>query len=267
MEKLTSTSNLKIKRLVHLAKARERKEQNIIVIEGFREIKMAFDSGFNFKELYICNEIFADKELHQFVSALNCTKYEITKELFEKVAYRENSDGLIVLAEPKYLKFADLKLPKNPLILVLESVEKPGNLGAMLRTSDAAHVDAVFVCDPQTEIYNPNVIRSSIGCIFTQQIIVCDTQMALDFFRSRHIKTYAACLTATNYYHETDLSNSAAIVMGTEADGLTETWLKGADFQIKIPMMGKVDSLNVSTSAAVLIYEAQRQRNFDVINL
>jgi TrmH family RNA methyltransferase len=264
IEKLTSTNNPRIKRLVHLEKARERKSQNIIVIEGFREINMANSFGFPIKEIYVCPEINTNPEINLLISRLSCFKYEITRALFEKIAYRENSDGIIALAEPLNLKLEELKLPENPIILVLESVEKPGNLGAVLRTADAARVDAVFVCDPQTEIFNPNVIRSSLGCVFSKQIVTCSTQQAIAYFKEKKIQTYAACLTARNFYHETDLSGPAAIVMGTEADGLTEKWLNGADFQIKIPMLGKVDSLNVSTSAAILIYEALRQRKFNI---
>lgn len=265
MEKLTSTNNPKIKQFVHLAKARERKNQNLIIIEGYREISMAFNFHFTLKELYICQDIINNQEIVSLISRINCPKYEITRVLFEKIAYRDNSDGIIALAEPRNLKLEDIKLSKNPLVLVLESVEKPGNLGAILRTSDAAMVDAIFVCDPQTEIFNPNVIRSSLGCVFSKQIITCTSQQAIEYFRENKIKTYAACLTAQSFYHENDLTGSAAIIMGTEADGLTDKWIKESDFQIKIPMLGDVDSLNVSTSAAILIYEALRQRKFNMI--
>jgi RNA methyltransferase, TrmH family len=264
IEKLTSLNNPKIKQFGHLSKARERKAENSIIIEGFREVRMAVTSGFTIKELYICNEIARGKEVETFISGVNCRKFELTKLLFEKIAYRENSDGIIAIAEPRYINLSDISLSANPLIMVLESVEKPGNLGALLRTSDAAHLDAIVVCDSQTDIYNPNVIRSSLGCIFTQQVVVCSTFEAIDFFRKNDIKTFAAALTADAFYHETDLSGPAAIVMGTEADGLTDKWMHGADYQIKIPMLGKVDSLNVSTSAAILVYEALRQRGFNI---
>jgi TrmH family RNA methyltransferase len=264
IEKLTSLNNPKIKRFAHLSKARERKAANVIVIEGFREIRMAVTAGFILKEIYCCFEIAKDKEIESFISGLTCHRFELTKQLFEKIAYRENSDGIIALAETKYINLQDVKLSANPLILVLESVEKPGNLGALLRTADAAHLDAVFVCDPQTDIFNPNVIRSSLGCIFTQQVVVCTTNGAIDYFKNNNIRTYAAALTAKGFYHETDMQGPSAIVMGTEADGLTDKWLNGANDQIKIPMLGKVDSLNVSTSAAILVYEALRQRKFKI---
>ena len=149
-----------------------------------------------------------------------------------------------------------------PLILVLEAVEKPGNLGAVLRTADAAKVDAVIICDPLSDLYNPNTIRSSIGCIFTNQVVSCNSSEAIAWLREMNIPTYAAELTATDFYHETDLSGPIALIMGTEATGLSRLWLDGAEHRIKIPMLGRIDSLNVSISAAVLVFEAMRQRGF-----
>jgi RNA methyltransferase, TrmH family len=260
--KLTSLTNPHIKHIVQLSKSRERKLHNTIVVEGFREINMALVHGFQLKEFYYCPEIAKNPEIDELVSAKDCAVFEISKAIFEKVAYRENSDGLLALFSPKYIQLSDIKLSNNPLILVAESVEKPGNLGALLRTADAARVDAIVVCDAKTDIYNPNVIRSSLGCVFSQQVVACSNAEAMDFFKKNGIKTFAAALPAMKFYHETNLNVPAAIVMGTEADGLTDVWLNGADEQIKIPMGGKVDSLNVSTSAAILVFEALRQRGF-----
>ena len=263
IEKLTSTQNPKIKRIVQLStKAKERKFANIIVIEGFREIKMALEAGFEVTELYFCRELDTQQSIAGWLSNSKLHTTEVSKNVFEKVAYRENSDGLIALAKPVYLSLEEVKLSHTPLILVLESVEKPGNLGALLRTADAGLIDAVVVCDPQTDIYNPNVIRSSLGCIFTNRVITCSTIDAIQYFKKNNIKTFAAALTGKTFYHETDLTCPAAIVMGTEANGLTENWLNNANEVIKIPMRGKVDSLNVSVSAAILIFEALRQRDF-----
>lgn len=264
IEKITSLQNPRIKNIVHLSKARERKEQNLIVIEGYREISMAFNFGFEIKELYYTTDVHASVEQEKLIQNLprTCRINEITKNVFEKVAYRENSDGLIALAVPRYVKPQELNISSNPLVLVLESVEKPGNLGAILRTADAAAIDAIIVCNPQTDIYNPNVIRSSLGCIFSKQVVTCTSAEAMEFLKQKGIKTFAAALTASKFYHETDFRNPTAIVMGTEADGLTSLWLNGADSQVKIPMSGKVDSLNVSTSAAILVFEAKRQRGF-----
>jgi TrmH family RNA methyltransferase len=264
IEKIISLQNPRIKNIVRLSKVRERKDQHLFVAEGFREITMAFQSGFEIKELYFSKETNLHEGTWVFINQLpkSTVVIEVGKAVFEKIAYRENSDGLLALVVPKYLSLPDLKLTPNPLILVLESVEKPGNLGAILRTADAAALDAIIVCDPQTDIYNPNVIRSSLGCIFTKQVATCTTKEAMDYLQKNGIKSFAAALTATKFYHETDFDGPCAIVMGTEADGLTQTWLKGADTQIKIPMGGKVDSLNVSTSAAILVLEAKRQRGF-----
>lgn len=264
MEKITSLQNPRVKNIIRLSKARERREQNLIVVEGFREINMALQSGFEIKELFFTQEANPHKETKELFDRISksTTLIEVSKVVFEKIAYRENSDGLLALFKPKYLTLNDLKLTKNPLILVLEAVEKPGNLGAILRTADAAAIDAVLVCDPQTDIYNPNVIRSSLGCIFTKQTVTCTTEEAIIFLQGKGIQSFAAALTASKFYHQQDFTGPSAIVMGTEADGLTDTWLKGADSQIKIPMGGKVDSLNVSTSAAILVFEAKRQRGF-----
>lgn len=266
IEKIISLQNPRIKNLVRLSKARERKEQHLIVIEGYREIRMAIDFGFAIKELFYTSDINTSSDRERFLQILpkNCRIVEITKTVFEKIAYRENSDGLIALAVPRYLKADELILSSNPLILVLESVEKPGNLGAILRTADAAAIDVIMVCDPQTDIYNPNVIRSSLGCIFSKQVITCTSDEAMAFLKNKGINTYAAALTASKFYHETDFKDATAIVMGTEADGLTDFWLKGADNQVKIPMCGNVDSLNVSASAAILVFEAKRQRGFTI---
>ena len=264
MDKITSLQNPKIKNVVHLSKSRERKSQNLFVVEGFREINMALANAYAIKELFYTAEVNQHPGFEQLKkNHLNSRLLtEVSKEVFEKIAYRENSDGLLALFEPRFLAIEDLKLPDNPLLLIIESVEKPGNLGAILRTADAAALDAIIVCDQQTDIFNPNVIRSSLGCVFSQQITTCSTDDAISFLQKNNITSFAAALTATTFYHQTDFAGPCAIVMGTEADGLTDKWLKGADKQIKIPMSGKVDSLNVSTSAAILVFEAKRQRGF-----
>jgi RNA methyltransferase, TrmH family len=263
IEKLTSTQNPRIKNLVLLQRSRERRLQSRIIIEGYREISLAIAAGFTIKELYVCRQFDTENHLDsiwQNVGQRNI--FEISSEVFEKLAYREASDGLIAVAEPKFLKLEEIKLSEYPLILVLEAVEKPGNLGAILRTADAAQVDAVIICDPMSDLYNPNTIRSSIGCVFTNQVVACGNSEAIAWLQKKSITSYAAALTATDYYHETDLSGPVALVVGTEATGLSSNWLDAADHQIKIPMLGRIDSLNVSVSAAVLVFEARRQRGF-----
>jgi RNA methyltransferase, TrmH family len=260
MELITSTGNPRIKNIVKLQeKASERKAQGLIVIEGGREIGLAMGAGIEITELFICPEIRrnADPGSEELFKAIACT--EITKEVFSKIAYREGSDGLVALARPGQHSLENIKLSANPLVIVLEAVEKPGNLGAILRTADAAHADAVIICDPKTDIYNPNVIRASIGTVFTCQVAAAATEDVMDWLKKNSITPYAAALSAQTTYTEARLEKPCAIVMGTEADGLSEKWLKGAE-QIKIPMLGKIDSLNVSTSCAVIVFEAVRRR-------
>ncbi|MCO4292921.1 RNA methyltransferase [Solitalea sp. MAHUQ-68] len=259
-EILSSTQNPKIKNVLKLQeKSSERRKQNLIVFEGNRELGLALDAGFKIRTLFVCEEVWGNER----IEGVNTKDiFHISKEVFDKIAYREGSDGLIIVAEPHYHTLETLKLPENPFLIILEAVEKPGNLGAILRTADAAQVDAVIVCDPRTDIYNPNAIRSSVGCVFTTQVVTSTSDEVLEWLKKENITSYAAALTATEFYHNTDMSKPCAIVMGTEATGLTEKWLDGADKQIKIPMRGKIDSLNVSTCTAILAFEAMRQRGF-----
>ncbi|MCU0352465.1 MAG: RNA methyltransferase [Cytophagales bacterium] len=257
---IVSPQNPKIKNVVRLLeKASERRGQNLTVAEGEREIGLAVRAGWAVQALFVCREV--SPQPADFGLSADAV-WEVNQVVFDKIAYRENRDGLVALVTPKKVQLSDIRLSRNPLVIVLESVEKPGNLGAVLRTADAARVDAVLVCDPQTDLYNPNVIRSSVGCLFTTQTAVCTSEAALRWLRQHGIRTYAAALTAKQLYHETDLSGRAALVMGTEATGLSSHWLQVADAQIKIPMRGEIDSLNVSTSTAILVFEAMRQRGF-----
>lgn len=255
-ELITSLQNPKVKNLVKLSeKSSERRSQNLIIVEGQREIQIAVDAGFNIEQLYFCESLGANQS--QFISK---SYFEISKEVFSKIAYRENSDGYIAVLQPNYFSLENLNLPQNPFIIILESVEKPGNLGAILRTADAANIDALIVCDPKTDIYNPNAIRSSIGCVFSVPLVTSTSQEVFEWLKNKRINSYAAALTATKEYTEINFKESSAIIMGTEATGLTPFWLENADEQIKIPMLGKIDSLNVSTSTAILTFEALRQR-------
>lgn len=260
---INSTANPRIRNILKLqANSRDRREQNLIVIEGYREISRAVVSGVILKELYVCPELDRQSRYESLISGNSGIQlFEVGKDAFARIAYREGSDGLIALAVPVYLGLADLKLSANPLILVLEAVEKPGNLGAIMRTADAAGIDVVIVCDPLTDMYNPNTIRSAVGCIFTRQLVSCTSKAAMSWLREHGIKIYAAALSEEAIiYHKVNLSGPSAIVMGTESTGLSQGWLNGADEQIIIPMNGIADSLNVSTSAAVIVYEAVRQR-------
>lgn len=264
MERISSLQNPRIKQLLRLqAKARERREQALVMIEGAREIQLALSKGYLPEQIFICPDHYAHSQYFGLVEKLpDNLKTELSVPVFEKLAYREGSDGLLATVRPKLHRPEDLLLSEHPFIIVLESVEKPGNLGAILRTADAAAVDAVIICDPLCDLYNPNVVRSSIGCLFSVQIAICSSQQALDWMRVKGIKVLAAELQASQWYHQVNMCDSTAVVLGTEADGLSPFWLEHADQRIKIPMRGYIDSLNVSVSTAVLTYEAMRQREF-----
>ncbi len=264
MEKITSLQNPRIKNLIRLqAKARERREEQLVVVEGAREIFIALNNGYQPESLFICPELFAKTDYPEIARRIpERVQTELSRDLFSKIAYREASDGVIALLRPKGHTLQELHLSDNPFLIVLEAVEKPGNLGAILRTADAAKADAVIVCDPATDIYNPNVVRSSIGCLFSVPLAVCTSEEAWNWMKQQGIRMYAAELQASNWYHENDYTHPSAVIMGTEADGLSPFWLTHADARIKIPMRGLIDSLNVSVSTAVLTFEAMRQRNF-----
>ena len=263
MELISSLHNPRIKNIVKLSKNKERKEQNIFTIEGARELMLALSGGYSIDSVFICPSLFETSDYPDVLHNIPSNKqYEVTEAVFRKIAYREGSDGLIALAIPKEHSLDKLKLSANPFIIVLEAVEKPGNLGAILRTADAAAIDAVIICDPLTDLYNPNVIRSGVGCLFTVQTAICSSEEAVSWLQKNNIKSYAAELQASDWYHDTDFREPSAIIMGTEADGLTGYWLENANARIKIPMRGAIDSLNVSVSTAILTFEAMRQRGF-----
>lgn len=263
MEKIISLQNPKIKNIAKLGKAKERRSQNLFVLEGARELSLALSAEYTMDSVFVCPELFSKSDYPDVLDTIdNHIQYGVSLQVFEKIAYREGSDGIIALVKPRSHQLSDLILKENPFIIILEAVEKPGNLGAILRTADAAQADAVIVCDPLTDIYNPNAIRSSVGCVFTVPIAVCTSHEALDWLKKNNIQSFAAELEASDWHHEADYTLASAIVMGTEADGLTPFWLSNADHRIKIPMRGKIDSLNVSVSTAVITFEAMRQRGF-----
>jgi len=265
MELISSLQNSKIKNIIKLAsKSKERKAQDIIIIEGARELKLALSANHRINSVFVCPELFATSEYPNVLDNIpNELIYEVTLPVFEKIAYREGSDGLITLANPHKHSLDNIRLSEVPFVIVLEAIEKPGNLGAILRTADAAPVDAVIICDPLADLYNPNVIRSSVGCIFTVQTVVCSSQEALDWLHKKGITSYAAELQASEWYYNKDFKQPSAIIMGTEADGLTDFWLNNVNSRIKIPMKGEIDSLNVSVSTAILTFEAMRQRDME----
>ncbi len=262
---ISSLQNSSVKNIVKLTKARERKAQNLFVIEGARELSLALAGDYCVEEVYVCRDLFESTRYPDVLNSIDEDKIiEISLQVFEKVSYRTSSDGVIALTRPKSHTLSDINLSDNPFVIILEAVEKPGNLGAILRSADAAAVDAVIVCDPQTDIYNPNVVRSSVGALFTVQTAVCTSQEAMDWLDQNSIASYAAELEASVWYHDIDYCGPSAILMGTEAEGLTDRWLNYATKRIKIPMRGRIDSLNVSVSTAVLTFEAMRQRELRI---
>ena len=262
IESITSAQNPKIQALLALQeKSKERRKKSLFVVEGRRELLHCIEAGYEPYTVFICREIISDEDLMSIADKCSCSFIDIPRHLYDKVAYRGGTEGVIAELKCKEKTLEGLKLKENPLIVVLESVEKPGNLGAILRSADASGADAVIVCDPLTDLYNPNLIRSSIGGIFTVPTATATSEETIDWLKAQNIRIYTAQLQDSEWYYDTDMKGGTAIVMGTEATGLTDAWRKAADAHIKIPMLGRLDSLNVSVSAAILMFEAVRQRN------
>lgn len=260
---ITSTQNTRVKKLILLQqKSAERRKAGLFVVEGRRELLHCLHSGYEIDTLFYCPQLLfvagEDGELRRVIAAN--PSLEVSAEVYERIAYRGSTEGVVAQMKVKTMALADLQLPDNPLLMVLERVEKPGNLGAVLRSADAAAADAVIVCDPLTDLYNPNLIRSSIGAIFTVPTVACSSVDCIAFLKERGIRILTAQLQDSHLYYDTDMRRGTALVMGTEATGLTEPWRQAADAHIRIPMKGKLDSLNVSVSAAILLFEAVRQR-------
>ena len=270
-ETVTSAQNAKIKALLALQeKSRARKEAGLFVVEGRRELGHCLDAGFRPRTLFACPEIIPADELQALVeqaAALNpdCLLIELPAALYAKVAYREGTEGILAECEQRERTLDALELSDNPLIVILESVEKPGNLGAVLRSADAAGADAVILCDPLTDLYNPNLIRASLGGIFSCQVAAAPGEEVIAWLKARRIRILTAQLQDSKWYYDTEMTGPTALVMGTESTGLTDAWRRAADAHIRIPMLGRLDSLNVSVSAAILLFEAVRQRHGRVV--
>ena len=261
--KISSLQNTKVKQLVALQqKSSERRKQGVFVVEGIRELQHCLNAGYTINSIFFCPELTDTGALSSLLSE-STASYEVSPEVYEKIAYRGSTEGVIATVQSKQLALKDLHLSKQPLLIVLESVEKPGNLGAILRSADAAGADAVIICDPLTDLYNPNLIRSSIGAIFSVPCIACSSDDCINFLKQNNINILTAQLQDSKLYYDTDMTCGTAIIMGTESTGLTDVWRKAADAHIRIPMLGQLDSLNVSVSAAILLFEAVRQRKIE----
>ncbi len=262
MKQITSIQNPFIKSLVQLQeKAKARKQTGTFLIEGKREIELAIKGNYEIETILFLPELISEKQVNS-LTIKQLSTIEISKEVYQKLAYRDTTEGILAIANTKSLSLSDLKLPENPLILVLESIEKPGNIGAMLRTADAANIDAVILANPKSDLYNPNIVRSSVGCLFTNQIASGTTEEVIAFLKEKNINFYSATLQNSNEYHKVDYSTPTALVVGTEATGLTQLWRDESTQNIIIPMQGEIDSMNVSVAAAILLFEAKRQRGF-----
>ncbi len=262
MKSITSIQNPLIKSLVLLQeKAKARRQTGTFLIEGLREIELAITGGYELETVLILPELISEKQLTHFTNHEIHT-IAINKEVYQKLAYRDTTEGIIAVAKSKSTSLSDLKLSDNPLILIAEAPEKPGNIGALLRTADAAKLDAVIIANPKSDLYNPNIVRSSVGGLFTNQIATGSTTEIIAFLQARKINFYCATLQNATPYHQQDYTAPTALVVGTEATGLTQEWRDQATQNIIIPMQGAIDSMNVSVAAAVLIFEAKRQRNF-----
>lgn len=270
---ISSLQNELIKRTYLLqSKSRVRKKEGLFVVEGVREITLALDSGFQFQFLMVCEDI-ADDQVLEELERLSHEKSDgqgstaewisISKKVYEHLAHRKTTEGFIGIAVSPNRSLQDLSLGKNPLVLVAEASEKPGNVGALLRTADAANLDAVIIANPRTDLFNPNIIRSSVGCVFTQNVIAAPNDEIISYLKQKGVSIRAAALKDTSIpYHKVNFREATAIVLGTEDTGLSHAWLNQADELIQIPMEGKIDSLNVSVSGAILIFEAKRQRSW-----
>lgn len=261
--KITSLQNTQVKHIVKLRTRSHRDEHGVLVIEGLRPLRRALAADWRIDELYCCSALFADEQagaLRDDCAAAGIKVIECSEPVFRKIAYRARPEGVLALAEQAGLSLSELTVGPAPLLLIVEGVEKPGNLGSMLRIADGAAVEAVILCDGATDINNPNVVRSSAGALFSVPVVEASSSETLDWLKERGVRSLAAVPDAESEYTQINLDGGLAIVVGAEKPGLSDFWLQSADLRARIPMLGQGDSLNVSISAAVLLYEAVRQR-------
>jgi TrmH family RNA methyltransferase len=261
---IDSLQNPRIKRIKGLRQKRQRDREGLFLLEGERELDRGIDAGVEATQIVLCPELFkhgeASEALHQKLLQESTPVIYLARNVFEHCSYRENPDGFLACCKTFKIALADLTLSQNPLLLILESVEKPGNLGSLLRTADAAGVDAIILNDPATDIFNPNVIRASAGVVFQVPTTTASVEETETFLRNNGIQTVATTPRASDLYYLSDLASPSAILLGSEKDGLSQFWLNQADVKTSLPMSGQADSLNVSASAAIVLFEAVRQR-------
>ena len=254
---ITSLQNPRVKHIVKLRDEKKQRERDgLMLVEGYDEIQLALSAGHTPQTI-----LFAPEILSRQMDDLNAENIAVNRAVFERMSYRENPDGWLAVFPIPRASLDDLTLSESPLVIVAESIEKPGNLGAILRTADAAGVAAVIVCDPRVDAYSPNVVRASRGTVFTVPVVETKSTQACVFLQRLEVRILAASPSAEAQYTNQDLRGPLAIAVGTESEGLSNFWLSQADLTVKIPMIGKVNSLNVSTATALIVYEALRQRS------
>lgn len=257
---ITSMQNPRIKDVVKLRERRARDKTGQFLIEGYRELLRAVQGGKKIDTVYYCPELFLGENEQKLIASTKGETIEVTPSVFQKISYRDRPDGLLAVAPIFSTSLHNLPKKKNPFYIVAEAIEKPGNLGSILRSSDAAGVDALLVCDKCTDLFNPNVVRSSVGTVFTVPIAEATTAETLHFLREQGVKILAATPEAKAVFTEVDMTGPIALVVGTEQLGLSKTWMDEADIQVRIPMRGIADSLNVAAATTLLLYEVVRQR-------
>jgi len=265
---ISSAHNPLIKKALLLKeKSRERKKTGLFLLEGIRELQIANRAQYEIRTIFYCDNILKDAQSNTFLQSFSAdTLISVSSEVYKKIAHRDTTEGILAIAKSKEHQLLSLKFnTTNPLVLIAEAPEKPGNIGALLRTADASNLDAVLIANPRTDLYNPNIIRSSVGCIFSRNVKVGSTQEIIEFLKKGGFQIYCAALTASKDYTTVNFNGPTAIVVGTENSGLSEEWLNNSTQNIIIPMEGEIDSMNVSVSAAILIFEAKRQRKLKLL--
>lgn len=264
---ITSLQNPLIKRVLLLKeKSRERKKTGLFVLEGLRELQIANRTKYKIETIFFCADILNDNQNDSFLESFSPEKLiSVSNDVYKKLAYRDTTEGVLAIVKSKDHLLSSLTFDNDsPLILIAEAPEKPGNIGALLRTADAANLDAVLIANPKTDLYNPNIIRSSVGCVFSRNVKVGNTTEIISYLKQEGFQIYCAALSASKEYTSVDFKGPTAIVVGTENSGLSDEWLNSSNQNIIIPMEGEIDSMNVSVSAAILIFEAKRQRKLNV---
>lgn len=261
MMEITSTANSKIKDVAKIVKDnKKRQKEKLVVVDGKREIEEALRSGWLIEDFFCCFDFLKNGESFDSFIDKSKNSYNLSKKVFEKISYKKNPDGYLAIFKERFLDLKEIKLKENPLILVLESVEKPGNLGAVIRTAYASGVDLIILNDQKTDIYSPNVIRSSTGFIFSMPLVLSSIEDTFSYFKDNSIEVFVTTLKGSKSHFDCNFKKPSAIVFGTESDGISDKWLNKEVEKVRIPMIENVDSLNISVSAGIMIYEAMRQR-------